>query len=563
MNPREKFALQKEIRKGLENLKEASMSVREKFAVQKQIRENLIKLGQGVKDENPAAETPMFDKLVDGTIELNESNVAEVLQQIYDELIAAGNDEPKAIAMIKEPVKAYMVKHSVIQEGVDVDPIIDGFLNLFKGKPAQKSHTDVIEENISSLGRKLDLDPAIVQQECFHSDNQAGEIVEGVYRSKFNEDDRFVFKGVVKTRYGDGLAREGSDSNIEFAVEVRYYIDGKERQQHVELTFPDEDQYKDKYEMGQEVELYFVTKAVRFKDGEVFYDLDLDEENIDGFKPREERYKSSSDEDRIDLRSIPEKSLVLKEKTIQEDVGDMPRANILLPIRPPIIPRPNPSLAEKGIYFLNQDISDESVFPIIQEIMKQNTLKPEDRLKEIKIIVASNGGSVEAAFAFIDVANTSAIPIHTTAMGKVKSAGLLIAMSGTKGHRTIFPNTSVLSHQFSWGMRGNEASMNATAVEVQNLGRRLMDHYKLCTGLTEAKVKKELMPSTDRWLTAQQAIEFNLFDRIETGEIYQSAEPDEIKEDVSIEFHEDEQAPVKEDKINILEDMVEVDQVSA
>jgi ATP-dependent Clp protease, protease subunit len=407
MNPREKLALQKGIREGLESLKDVSMSVRDKLGVQKKIRENLIQLGTEVKGEQPDAATPTFDRLVAGTLELNESNAADILQQIYDELVDAGNDESIAISMLKEPLKVFMLKNGVIQEGVDIDPIIDNFLNLFKSEPEQDILAEQIEEN------------------------------------PIHPEDATLF-----TEY---LVEEGV--NIEDAV------------------------------------------------------------------------------------------LVFGGTIIEE--------NIFMPPRP-MISRPNPSLAEKGIFFLNQDISDESVFPIIQEIMKQNTLKPEDRLKEIKVIVASNGGSVEAAFSFIDVANTSAIPIHTVAMGKVKSAGLLISMSGSPGHRSIFPNTSVLSHQFSWGMRGNESSMHATAVEVQNLGKRLHDHYKACTGLSDAKIKKELMPATDRWLTAQQAIEFHLFDKIETGEIYQSSDqptekPSEAKDtdikegidDGEIEFYEE------------------------
>lgn len=244
----------------------------------------------------------------------------------------------------------------------------------------------------------------------------------------------------------------------------------------------------------------------------------------------------------------PLKEQILKSDVIQEMVGtDLPpekfkeftdglealidglgneetiEENIVLPFRPPV-PKQIPSLADKGIFFLNTDISDDSVIPIIQEIVKQNALPAKERLDNIKIVVSSNGGSVEAAFALIDIMKTSKIPVHTIAMGKVKSAGLLIAMSGTPGQRSIFPNTSVMSHQFSWGMQGKESAMRATAVEVENLSNKLKSHYKECTGLSDARIRKELLPETDRWLTAKQAIEYNLFDKIESGEFYHAKE---------------------------------------
>ena len=46
--------------------------------------------------------------------------------------------------------------------------------------------------------------------------------------------------------------------------------------------------------------------------------------------------------------------------------------------------------------------------------------------------------------------------------------GLSIFMSGQKGHRTLTPNTSILSHQWAWGSAGKEHELFATIKEFVN-----------------------------------------------------------------------------------------------
>jgi ATP-dependent Clp endopeptidase proteolytic subunit ClpP len=566
MDAREKFALQKEVRSDLEKLNDPGATARDKFALQKQIRANLEKLGKGVKDENPNVQTPLFDKLVVGDFDMNNLEVLQkFLTDVYNELKSAGIDEAEAIAKMKQPLKEQILKSDVIQEMVGTDLSPDEFKKFKNGleglidgigassEPSEPSHSELVEENVSILSAKLDLDEEIVRQECFHEDNLEGEIVEGVYKSKFDENDRFVLSGIVKSAWMNSARPVSENSKtFEYGIELRYKIDGKEKQQHIYLEFPNKKEYQSLYEAGEEIGFDFRAVAIRFKDGQASYDLELDYSKIKGaVNPHDDPTSAFNDHRSPTLRDIPEKALKRKEKTVQEDVGDIDitKRNFLLPIKPPVVPRPNPSLAEKGIFFLNTEISDDSVFPILQEIVKQNALQAKNRLENFKVVVSSNGGSVEAAFSFIDIMMTSKVPIHTVAMGKVKSAGLLIAMSGAPEHRSIFPNTSVMSHQFAWGMQGKESAMNATQVEVGNVSKRILKHYKECTGLAPAKIKKELLPDTDRWLTAKQAIEYNLFDKIESGEFYHATDE---PEDLDPEAKKDE--PVEE---NVADEPIE------
>jgi ATP-dependent Clp protease protease subunit len=129
-------------------------------------------------------------------------------------------------------------------------------------------------------------------------------------------------------------------------------------------------------------------------------------------------------------------------------------------------------------------------------------------------MVCSSGGDVSLAFALIDVMNRSSIPIRTIGLGTVASAGLLIFISGNKGRRVLTPNTSILSHQFSWGSDGKAHELFAQVKEFELTQLRMIEHYKRCTGMDEEKIKTHLLPPQDVWLSAAEALELGITDNI-------------------------------------------------
>jgi ATP-dependent Clp protease protease subunit len=130
------------------------------------------------------------------------------------------------------------------------------------------------------------------------------------------------------------------------------------------------------------------------------------------------------------------------------------------------------------------------------------------------LVINSPGGDLSAAFALIDIVQGSRIPVHTLGLGQISSAGLLIFMSGRKNHRTITPNTSILSHQYSWGSEGKEHELLAIIKEFNLTARRMLNHYKHCTGMSEKKIKEVLMPPQDVYLDAEEAVKYQIADRV-------------------------------------------------
>ena len=87
-------------------------------------------------------------------------------------------------------------------------------------------------------------------------------------------------------------------------------------------------------------------------------------------------------------------------------------------------------------------------------------------------------------------------------------------MAGTKGRRVLTPNTSILSHQFSWGTEGKSHELFATMKEFTLTQGRMIDHYRRCTGVDDETIRTRLLPAQDIWLSAEEALELNLCDSI-------------------------------------------------
>ena len=177
-------------------------------------------------------------------------------------------------------------------------------------------------------------------------------------------------------------------------------------------------------------------------------------------------------------------------------------------------PIPSDVVRDNGIYLLMEDITVKSCKEVIHWILEEN-LK-EKKKPFLQLMITSPGGDVSACFALVDAMKGSKIPIRTIGLGLIASCGLLLFIAGEKGHRTLTPNTSILSHQWSWGSSGKEHELFATVREFELTSKRLMEHYKKCTGLTEKTIRDVLLPPQDVWLDSKEALRYKLCDRVKT-----------------------------------------------
>lgn len=174
---------------------------------------------------------------------------------------------------------------------------------------------------------------------------------------------------------------------------------------------------------------------------------------------------------------------------------------------------PSEGLRESGMYVFMDEVSSETIKPVIEWILYENYVS-KHRKKELLLMICSEGGDLAAAFALIDTMRSSQIPIKTVGLGLIASCGLLIFISGTHGRRILTPNTSILSHQFSAGTEGKSHELFATMREFELTNKRIIEHYKQCTGLSVDTIMAKLLPAQDVWLDHDAALELNLCDVI-------------------------------------------------
>ena len=169
---------------------------------------------------------------------------------------------------------------------------------------------------------------------------------------------------------------------------------------------------------------------------------------------------------------------------------------------------------DEAFYLLYGDISLESAQNVTEWILAANYA--EEPPEVLTLIINSQGGDLNAAWAIIDIMRGSTIPVRVIGLGQIVSAGLLIFMSGEKGMRILSENTTVMSHQYFWGSAGKYHELMAVQKEFDLTQTRLIKHFKKITGLSEKDIDKYLMPAHDVYMSAEEAKKLNLCDEIKS-----------------------------------------------
>lgn len=167
-----------------------------------------------------------------------------------------------------------------------------------------------------------------------------------------------------------------------------------------------------------------------------------------------------------------------------------------------------------SFFLLYGDITTDSAQNTTEWILGNNfSAEPPDMLT---MLINSAGGDLAAAWAIIDIMKGSTIPIRIIGLGQIASAGLLIFMSGTKGSRVLTENTSIMSHQYLWGVVGKHHELMAIQKEYNFTQERLLKHFRKCTGLTTEEIEEYLMPPHDVYLSATEALDLGLCDIVKS-----------------------------------------------
>lgn len=168
-------------------------------------------------------------------------------------------------------------------------------------------------------------------------------------------------------------------------------------------------------------------------------------------------------------------------------------------------------LADRLVMCTGQ-VTDELAESIVSQLLY---LEAEDPDKPINMMVYGPGGSVTAGFAIISAMNMIKCPVYTTVMGEVASMSAVIACSGEKGHRKIYPNSRVMLHTVAAGTQGKIQDMSVTLKEVERINDLVFEHLSKCTGKPVDVLKKDC--DRDFWMSEQEAVNYGCLDKITTA----------------------------------------------
>jgi ATP-dependent Clp protease protease subunit len=162
-------------------------------------------------------------------------------------------------------------------------------------------------------------------------------------------------------------------------------------------------------------------------------------------------------------------------------------------------------------YLLNGEIDDNSIEKIMKWLIYENM---DTRNKTLTLYINSIGGDICSTFGLVDMMRTTKHTIRTIGVGNVMSAATFILAAGTKGHRYVTQNTSVMSHQHSEEFEGKYHDIKSRMIESDLINKRMAVILSQNSNLSEKEVKTKLLKSTDVWLTAAQTVEYGIADHI-------------------------------------------------
>ena len=119
-------------------------------------------------------------------------------------------------------------------------------------------------------------------------------------------------------------------------------------------------------------------------------------------------------------------------------------------------------------------------------------------------------------FSFYDILNQAkeSCEVHTIGLGKVMSAGVLLLAAGTKGHRYIGKNCRVMIHAVTAGNIGELHSLKNEMEAIQQLQDSYTNALVSETSMTKRQLNRLLDRKVNVYLTAEEAIEYGIADKI-------------------------------------------------
>ena len=154
------------------------------------------------------------------------------------------------------------------------------------------------------------------------------------------------------------------------------------------------------------------------------------------------------------------------------------------------------------------EVSDRSAADIARRLIALDA----ESDKPIDMLVSSPGGHLESGDAIHDIIRFIGAPVNMIGTGWVGSAATHLYLAVPKERRFCLPNTRFLIHQPSGGAGGPASDIAIHAQEIIKARERVARNIARETGRSIESVQQDI--ERDRWLSAEEAIDYGLVGRI-------------------------------------------------
>ncbi|RTZ92494.1 MAG: ATP-dependent Clp protease proteolytic subunit [Bacillota bacterium] len=161
--------------------------------------------------------------------------------------------------------------------------------------------------------------------------------------------------------------------------------------------------------------------------------------------------------------------------------------------------------------FISEEVSPKLTIKIVPALMWLDS-KSDD---PIRLFINTPGGSADDGFAIHDAIRFIRSPVLCITNGLNASAGTVILLSTPRERRFSLPNSRIMIHQPSSGVRGKASEIEVTAEEIMKLRRRCNQLIADETGKPLEQVEKDT--NGDCWMSPVEALEYGLIGKILTS----------------------------------------------
>lgn len=166
-------------------------------------------------------------------------------------------------------------------------------------------------------------------------------------------------------------------------------------------------------------------------------------------------------------------------------------------------------LLNDRIIFLSDEVNDLTSSLIVAQMLYLESVDPD---KDISFYINSPGGSVTAGMAIYDTMQFVKCDVTTICIGMAASMGAFLLAAGTKGKRLALPHSEIMIHQPSGGAQGQCSDIKIRADLLLRTRDTLNRILAERTGKPIETIEKDT--ERDNFMTAEQALEYGLIDRI-------------------------------------------------